>query len=238
MVFLLKKTFAGLETYNRALPNTVTFQVVVKTSKDLPPGFLKNFDLIQKEIKEEGIFEYHLGQFKKFKTAEMYRQIVVQQGFKNAEIYGYFRKRRVSMEDALALANNHNKYDAAYEGIKEETMSVEELNALLDLLTYQKHLYFSVQADKDVDDNTIQLMKKERYFGTVETETGDVSFIAGKFMTYEQAVAFRKQILKNGGCNVYVTAYINEKRIPTEQAVAYCEKIMEKTMVYNDNQNK
>ncbi|MBL4653262.1 MAG: hypothetical protein JKY53_10430 [Flavobacteriales bacterium] len=184
---------SSVTDYNSQIPKKLTFQieVVLNSSEILPKNVIEMFSsYAMKKTPTQNI--YLLGEFPNEKRTELYQKSLSNFGYTETNVVAYFRQRRISMQDALTLANNYNRYDdESYvdnSSIQHSSMTQGE--------TFATNIHYSLELNRHYPLDKIAEIENAG-FKVVMVPSGNFKIEMG-YKSYDDIIA-DKQLLTDKG---------------------------------------
>jgi len=209
---------AGLGDYNPELPAGLSYQVMVgPLDGELALSLQGLFTTLQVEENDDRQVTYFAGVYRTAQEASVYESTLRHHGIEQCQVVAYFSKRPIPMVDALAMENDQNAIDAAFVN-GSNTVSVDQLNTLLDIQENKIPFYYTVQIG--VYNSTTVNPKIEKMNNIIIRQKNDGSYSCstGRKATLDEAKNLRSQMVAAGFADAFITAYIDGKRVSTDEA--------------------
>lgn len=211
-------SYANLGNYNPDMPVGLSYQIYVgPLSAPLPETTRSLFGQVQEEASAAG-YTYYAGQFSTYREASIFENTLRYDGYETAKIVAWFSKYPIPVEDGIAFENDLNYIDKAYIYGTEPTVSVDDLNALLELVKDPTAFYYTVQVGVYASLEHQTLQSDFENLEIRETDKGYYTLSTGQLGNMEEAVALRLSIVKMGYTDAFVTAYAHGDQLSIYEA--------------------
>ncbi|MGA2407463.1 MAG: hypothetical protein ABSF81_12035 [Bacteroidales bacterium] len=165
---------------------------------------------------------YYAGMFRKSSNANKALVAVKSKGFKDAFIVALSENKRVSSDRAALQEKEWGK--KPFYSI-EKASSDTQADTITPTLTFRVEVIRSLKPlDVDVVEG-IRKMAGNRGFDIQLLENGKISYLIGKFITFETAAEYADLLNRNGYREAQVVARLGEKEISIETARQLFEKL-------------
>jgi len=193
---------------DRTLPDGVAYKIQVGVFKNLrTQSYFKGLQPITAEsIEDKDLIRYFAGLFSDYENARSALRKVRKNEFKDAFIVAYYKGQKISTDRAKL-----------YE--KEGKGSIPENNMM-----EQHDVYFKIQIGvfgKEVGPDLYRTFenhageKKLEYF---VNKNGNVVYTIGKFLTFDSAGSFNKELKTKGLSDAFIIAFDKSKKISIREA--------------------
>ena len=205
--------------YNNQIPKKLTFQieVVLNSSEFLPNKVTQVFsNYVVKKTATHNI--YLLGDFPNEKRTELYRKSLSNFGYTETNVVAYFRQKRISMQDAITLANNYNRYDD--EKFTENNHSNHH-NSMIQAEMFASNIHYCLELDRHYPLAKITKIENAGFKVTI-LPSGSFK-IETEYKSYDDIVADKQLLTDKGIEGLLLLAYSNNEQIVLQQAKLFEE---------------
>jgi hypothetical protein len=165
---------------------------------------------------------YYTGMFRKAADAGKALSTVKNKGFKDAFIVALSDNKRISNDRAVLLEKEWGK--KPFYSI-EKTVSETQADTITRTLTFRVEVTRSLKPLNIDIVEEIRKMAGNRGLDIQLLEDGKISYLVGKFITFETASEYADLLNRNGYREAKVVAKLGEKEIPVETARRLFEKL-------------
>ncbi|MGC1392101.1 MAG: SPOR domain-containing protein [Bacteroidales bacterium] len=165
---------------------------------------------------------YYAGMFRKAADAGKALSTVKNKGFKDAFIVALSDNKRISNDRAVLLEKEWGK--KPFYSI-EKTVSETQADTITRTLTFRVEVTRSLKPLNIDIVEEIRKMAGNRGLDIQLLEDGKISYLVGKFITFETASEYADLLNRNGYREAKVVAKLGEKEIPVETARQLFEKL-------------
>ena len=158
---------------------------------------------------------YYAGVFRRHADAVKSLQAVKNKGFKDSFIVPLLSNKRVSSDRAASLEKEWGS--KSFYSI-EKSLSKAEVDTVTPTLTFRVEARRSATP---LSEDVVMEMRKmagERGMDIIQLQNGEISYLIGKFITFESAAEYADLLIRNGYRDALVAAWLGRKEIPVETA--------------------
>ncbi len=193
---------------DRTLPDGVSYKIQLGVFKNLrTQSYFRGLQPITAEsVEGKDIIRYFAGLFSNYEDARSALRKVRKNEFKDAFIVAYYEGQKISTDRAKLLEKDGK------EGITEN------------IKTEQHNVYFKIQIgvfSKEVGPGlyrTFESHAREKKLEYFVNKKGNVVYTIGKFLTFDSAGSFNKELKIKGLSDAFVIAFDENKKISIREA--------------------
>ena len=193
---------------DRTLPDGVAYKIQVGVFKNLrTQSYFRGLQPITAEsIEDKDLIRYFAGLFSNYEDARNALRKVRKNEFKDAFIVAYYKGQKISTDRAKLLE-------------KEGKGSIPE-----NIKMEQHNVYFKIQIgvfSKEVGPDLYRTFKSHAGDKKLEyfvNKNGNVVYTIGKFLTFDSAGSFNKELKTKGLSDAFVIAFDENKKISIREA--------------------
>lgn len=193
---------------NQTLPGGVAYKIQVGVFKNLRrQSYFKGLQPITAEsIEDKDLIRYFAGLFSNYEDARSALRKVRKNEFKDAFIVAYYKGQKISTDRAKFLEKN----------LKKNIPVITEKK--------QHNIYFKIQIgvfSKEVGPDLYRTFENhagEKNVELILKNNGMVIYTIGKFLTFDSASSFNKELKIKGLSDAFVIAYDGDKKISIREA--------------------
>jgi hypothetical protein len=200
--------------YNNQIPKKLTFQIeiILDSNKILPSKITDIFpNYLHATRSNQNI--YLLGEFPNEKRAELYAKAINSVGHFESKVVAFFRQKRISMKDALTLANNYNRYD---DQVFTDDMCSKHKSSILEAENFASSIHYSLELDRNYPLAKIAEIDNTG-FTVVLMPNGNYK-IELKYKSFDEAFADKNYLYSKGIKGILLLAYSDNELITLSQA--------------------
>ena len=158
---------------------------------------------------------YYAGMFRKNADAVKALSVVKSKGFKDSFIVPLSANKRVSSDRAASL---EKEWGSKSFYTIEKSMSKTEADTTTQTLAFRVEVRRSASPLTDEVVVEMRKMAGSRGMDIMQLQTGEISYLIGKFITFESAAEYADLMKRNGYRDAQVAAWLGRKEIPVETA--------------------
>lgn len=224
---------ANLIPLDPELPGSVVFKVqICAVRKHCAPDIFKGVTPLVGESTPTGLIRYMAGLFAKFDDAITSRDVLRTMGYNDAFIVAYYKGKRISVAEALALMKTDNTVSTTYADLNNKTfVSTGSANIVTPVVVNKaattglsnpvaniKGLFYTVQVGVYVRPVTsAQLFDITPLYDEYMTN-GYIRYLSGVYSTLQDAVTAKNTIVVKGVKDAFVVVYNDGKKITLAEA--------------------
>jgi hypothetical protein len=250
---IFEKTSAQIYSSNNPipvdlpLPEGLVFKVQIGAFRNpIPQDLFQGFSPITGETTPQGLTRYTAGYFKSFKTADLAKEVIRENGYRDAFVVAFYNGRRISINEANALIRegkvpvpaasertdmfSQNTQNAERQQANSNTsvqpyMGVNPANFPPDVAPYKelesvKGLFYTVQVGVYTKQVPATQLFNIQPLNVEKTPNGLLRYSSGIFNNIARANEAKNSIVNIGIKDAFVTAYYDGKRISVAEAKA------------------
>jgi hypothetical protein len=225
----MKNTFAYIATFiitlsnfnvnaeNPTIPNGVVYQLAVK-STDIAKSrtVIHEYHYLRK-IMTQGDYEYQFGKYTTFKKVDSVKTLLYNAGCKNVSILAYNNHILIPLTEAISLQYKADYLnDLASKKKVAKSITTKEVNYLLDVQKSGLNHYYSLAIPITSIETVDMILEEIGDEQVLEISVDDKLYSIGKYNTFPEVIAARKQYIESKIYDVFIMAQITDDRINTE----------------------
>lgn len=188
----------------------IEFRVQILASREeADPGKLKNKFGLDEEIhvnKGDGWYRYSVGSFEWYRKAREYRNVLISRNHVyDAFVVGYRGDERIALNKLTGVSE------------LEDISGAEIPQTGIPEFEYRVQILASKDENFDLDGFRTRYKINEPV--KKEKDGNWYKFTSGSFNDYKEAMKYRDQLIRRGIRDAFVTAYINDERVPLSKVI-------------------
>jgi hypothetical protein len=158
---------------------------------------------------------YYVGMFRKGSDASKALSAVKSKGFKDSFVVPLSANKRVSSDRA---ASQEKEWGTKPFYSIEKALTKNETDTVTQTLAFRVEVERSPNPLTDEYVAEIRKMAGSRGLDMIKLQTGEISYLIGKFITFESAAEYADLLKRNGYRESQVAAWMGRKEIPVDTA--------------------
>ena len=207
----------NLKANNPAIPKGIVYQITVK-SADIKKSrkVVSEYHYLRK-IMTKGSIEYQFGKFTSYKEAEGIKTSLINVGCTDVKVLAYNNHILIPLTEAISI-----QYKADYLNTKKtrkkvaKTITTKEVNYLLQVQQSGLDHYYSLAIPVTSIETVDMILEEIDDEQVVEISVDNNLYSIGKYESFEEVIAARKQFIESEIFDVFIMAQITDDRISTE----------------------
>jgi hypothetical protein len=217
LTFLFTLFIFNLKAENPSIPSGIVYQLAVK-SADIAKSrtVIHEYHYLRK-IMTQDAFEYQFGKYTTFKKVDSVKTLLNNVGCKNVSILAYNNHILIPLTEAISMqykADYLNNLASKKKVAK--SITTKEVNYLLDVQKSGLGHYYSLAIPIRAIE-TVDLILEEIGDELVEISVDNKLYSIGKYKTFAEVIAARKQYIEHEIYDVFIMAQITDDNINTEE---------------------
>jgi hypothetical protein len=207
----------NLKANNPAIPKGIVYQLTVKSSDISKSNTVISEYHYLRKIMTKGSFEYQFGKYTSFQEVDAVKTSLINAGCSNVGILAYNNHILIPLTEAISiqykanyLKENHNEKKVA------KTITTEEVNYLLNVQQSGLEHYYSLAIPITSIETVDLILEEIDDEQIVDISIDDNLYSIGKYGTFQEVIAARKQFIESEIYDVFIMAQITDDRINNE----------------------
>ena len=204
---------------NPAIPKGIVYQLTVK-SADIKKSreVITEYHYLRK-VMTQGSLEYQFGKYTSYKSASDTKLSLEKVGCKNVKILAYNNHILIPLTEAISLQYkaNYMKEMTAEKKVA-KTITTKEVNYLLQVQESGLEHYYSLAIPVTSIETVDLILEEIGDEQVVEISVDNNLYSIGKYTSFNEVIAARKQFIESEIFDVFIMAQITDSRINTEDS--------------------
>ncbi len=217
IIFAIISFNLNLKANNPAIQKGIVYQLTVK-SNDITKSkqVISEYHYLRK-IMTQGNFEYQFGKYTSYKEAETVKNALIKVGCSDVGVLAYNNHILIPLTEAISI-----QYKADYLKERSEekkvakTITTKEVNYLLNVQQSGLEHYYSLAIPVTSIETVDLILEKIDDEQVVEISIDDNLYSIGKYESFQEVIAARKQFIESEIYDVFIMAQITDDRINNE----------------------
>ena len=207
----------NVKANNPALPKGIIYQLTIK-SADITKSkkVITEYHYLRK-IMTKNTFEYQFGKYTSYKQAAAVKSSLEKVSCKNVRVLAYNNHILIPLTEAISLQYKANYLNEKKVGKKvAKTITTQEVNYLLQVQESGLEHYYSLAIPVTSIETVDLILEEIGDEQVVEISVDNNLYSIGKYESFEEVIAARKQFIESEIFDVFIMAQITDDRINTE----------------------
>jgi len=207
----------NIKANNPTLPKGIIYQLTVK-SNDIKKSkkVITEYHYLRK-IMTKNSFEYQFGKYTSYKKASAAKLALEKVGCKNVRVLAYNNHILIPLTEAISLQYKKDYLQdmTAHKKVA-KTITTKEVNYLLQVQESGLEHYYSLAIPVTSIETVDMILEEIDDEQVVEISVDNNLYSIGKYESFEEVIAARKQFIESEIFDVFIMAQITDDRINTE----------------------
>ena len=207
----------NLKANNPAIPKGIVYQLSVK-SADIKKSreVIPEYHYLRK-VMTQGTLEYQFGKYTSYKKAEEAKNSLTKVGCSGVAILAYNNHLLIPLTEAISMQYKEDYLDHKRAGTRvAKTITTKEVNYLLQVQESGLDHYYSLAIPVTSIETVDMILEEIDDEQVIEISVDNNLYSIGKYTSFEEVIAARKQFIESEIFDVFIMAQITDDRIGTE----------------------
>lgn len=209
----------NLKANNSTLPKGIIYQLTVK-STDIKKSreVIVEYHYLRKIMTKES-FEYQFGKYTSFKKVDSVKTLLINVGCSDVGILAYNDHILIPLTEAISLQYKTNFL--AEKKVRKKvakTITTKEVNYLLQVQQSGLEHYYSLAIPVTSIETVDLILEEIDNEQVIEISVDNNLYSIGKYKSFEEVIAARKQFIESKIYDVFIMAQITDDRINDEDS--------------------
>ncbi|MBL4592410.1 MAG: hypothetical protein JKX68_01175 [Flavobacteriales bacterium] len=209
----------NLKANNTAIPKGIVYQLTVK-SADIKKSkeVITEYHYLRK-VMTKGSLEYQFGKYTSYKKVDSIKTLLTNVGCADINILAYNNHILIPLTEAISLQYKEQFLKKKKAGKKvAKTITTQEVNYLLQVQESGLKHYYSLAIPVTSIETVDLILEEIGDEQVIEISVDNNLYSIGKYETFEEVIAARKQFIESEIFDVFIMAQITDDRINTEDS--------------------
>jgi len=162
----------------------------------------------------QGTFEYQFGKYTSYKNVDSVKTLLIKVGCTNVSILAYNNHTLIPLTEAISIQYKANYLMERSEEKKiAKTITTKEVNYLLQVQQSGLKHYYSLAIPITSIETVDQILEKIDNEQVIEISVDDKLYSIGKYESFKEVIAARKQFIESEIFDVFIMAQITDDRL-------------------------
>ena len=218
-LFIITLSNFNVNAANPSIPNGIVYQLALKSADIAKSKTVINEYHYLKKIMTKGSFEYQFGKYTTFKKADSVKTILTEIGCKQVTILAYNNHLLIPLTEAISLQYKDNYlHDLVAVKKVAKSITTKEVNYLLNVQKSGLEHYYSLAIPVTSIETVDMILEEIGDEQVLEISIDNNLYAIGKYKTFAEVIAARKQYIYSEIYDVFIMAQITDDRINAEDS--------------------
>jgi hypothetical protein len=202
---------------NNTLPKGIIYQLVVQsTDIQKSKAVVTEYHYLRK-IMTDGKFQYQFGKYETYEDVSEVKAGLTKVGCKNVEILAYNNHIEIPVSEAISLQYKSDIIEERADKKRTpKSITTKEVNYLIQVQQSGLKHYYSLAIPISSVETVDMILEEIDDEQVIEISIDDNLYSIGRYESFEEVIAARKQFIEGEIYDVFIMAQITDDRINTE----------------------
>jgi hypothetical protein len=207
----------NLKAINPTIPNGIIYQLALQSIDIKESRTIINEYHYLRKVMIDGKYKYQFGKYTSFKEVDSLKTVLTDIGCSEIEILAYNNHLEIPLTEAISIQYKEDYLDDFISGKKvAKTITTKEVNYLLDVQKSGLEHYYSLAIPVTSIETVDRILEQVDNEQVLEISVDNNLYSIGKYESFTEVIAARKQYIENEIYDVFIMAQITDKRIDDE----------------------
>jgi hypothetical protein len=216
-IFIIILSNFNVNAANPTIPNGVVYQLAVKSTDITKSRTVINQYHYLRKIMTQGALEYQFGKYESFRKADSVKTLLTNAGCLKVSILAYNNHILIPLTEAISLQYKEDYlHDLVSEKKVAKSITTKEVNYLLDVQKSGLGHYYSLAIPVTSIEMVDMILEEIDDEQVLEISVDNNLYSIGKYETFSEVIAARKQYIESKIYDVFIMAQITDDRLDLE----------------------
>ena len=208
----------NINATNQETPEGIVYQLTVK-STDISKSkqVIEEFHFLRK-IMAKGSFYYQFGKYNHYKIADSVKIELENVGCENVTVLAYNNHIEIPLAEAISMQYKEEMTPTASGKKMAKTITTKEVNYLIEVQKSGLEHYYSLAIPITAVETVDKILEEIDDEQVIEISLDDNLYSIGRYESFEEVIAARKQFIEDEIYDVFIMAQITDERIDGDDA--------------------
>ena len=199
---------------NSSTPEGIVYQITIN-SNDLNNSkkVIDHYPYLRK-IMTKSTFQYQFGNYTKYENVKKVKTSLVNVGCKNVSILAYNNHILIPLSEAITIEYKSDYLRNRNKGQKlAKTITTKEVSYLIDVKKSGLEHYYSLAIPVTSVETVDLILEEIDNEQVIEISVDDKLYSIGKYASFEEVIAARKEFIESKIFDVFIMAQITDDRL-------------------------
>jgi len=207
----------NLKANNPTIPKGIVYQLSIKSTDIKKSNKVINEYFYLRKVNTQGSFEYQFGKYTSFKEVNAIKASLIKVGCTDVGILAYNDHILIPLTEAISVQYKENFLEDFTTRKKvAKTITTKEVNYLLQVQESGLDHYYSLAIPVTSIETVDMILEEIDDEIVIEISLENNLYSIGKYETFDEVIAARKQFIESAIYDVFIMAQITDDRINKE----------------------
>jgi len=167
-----------------------------------------------RKVKTNGTFQYQFGNYHTYESVKLIKSTLLDLGCTNVNILAYKNHILIPLSEAITVEYKNDYLNSKKNEKKvAKTITTKEVSYLLDVKKSELEHYYSLAIPITSVETVDLILEEIDNEQVIEISIDDKLYSIGRYETFEEVIAARKQFIESEIFDVFIMAQITDSRI-------------------------
>lgn len=209
----------NLSANNPTIPKGIVYQLSVK-STDIAKSkkVVKEFPYLRKVMTNKQ-FYYQFGKYNHYMTVDSVKAQLAKEGCSDVQVLAYNNHIQIPLSEAISMQYKSDMIPTTPKGKKvAKNITTKEVNYLIQVQKSGLEHYYSLAIPVTSIETVDKILEEVDDEQIIEISLDDNLYSIGKYSSFDEVIAARKQFIESEIFDVFIMAQITDERIEGDDA--------------------
>ncbi|MDF1673693.1 MAG: hypothetical protein P1U41_09315 [Vicingaceae bacterium] len=208
----------NIKANNSEIPKGIVYQLTVK-STDIAKSkqIIEEYHYLRK-IMTKGHFYYQFGKYTHYILADSIKTALVNVGCTDVQVLAYNNHNEIPLAEAISLQYKEDMLPQVSGKKVAKSITTKEVNYLIEVQKSGLDHYYSLAIPVSAIETVDKILEETDDEQILEISIDDNLYSIGKYASFEEVIAARKQFIEDEIYDVFIMAQITDDRLEGEDA--------------------
>ena len=208
----------NLNANNPSIPKGIVYQLSVKSTDITKSRKVVNEYPYLRKVMTAGNFYYQFGKYAQFTTVDSIKTLLTNVGCTEVDILAYHNHIEIPLSEAISMQYKDNMLHNNSTKKVAKTITTKEVNYLLQVQQSGLDHYYSLAIPITSIETVDRILEEIDDEQVIEISLDDNLYSIGKYTSFEEVIAARKQFIEDEIYDVFIMAQITDDRLEGDDA--------------------
>lgn len=208
----------NLKANNPSIPKGIVYQLSVKSTDITKSRKVVNEYPYLRKVMTAGNFYYQFGKYESYTGVDSVKTLLSMVGCSEVEILAYNNHIEIPLSEAISLQYKDNMLHNKSNKKVAKTITTKEVNYLLQVQQSGLDHYYSLAIPITSIETVDRILEEIDNEQVIEISLDDNLYSIGKYTSFEDVIAARKQFIEDEIYDVFIMAQITDDRLEGDDA--------------------
>jgi len=207
----------NLKANNSEIPKGIVYQLTVKSSEiTQSKQVIEEYHYLRK-IQTNGTIFYQFGKYTHYTIADSIKTELENVGCTNVQVLAYNNHIEIPLAEAISLQYKEEMVPQVSGKKVAKSITTKEVNYLIEVQKSGLDHYYSLAIPVTAIETVDKILEETDDEQVLEISVDDNLYSIGKYESFEEVIAARKQFIEDEIYDVFIMAQITDDRLDAEE---------------------